>query len=126
MKVRLLTTLLGLFIGAFTYWTVPYSEMSMLDLKFWAIIGVGSIICALVSTVFFHQKPLDTGLFITLGVVLSVLFRIIYDTIFWDPSSHNLAGIELLIALLQSLPPALIGAYAATIFHKNSNGIQNR
>lgn len=124
-KGKLWTIIAGIFIGGLTYWRIPYAEMNMIDLNYWLLIGVGAIIGACLSTIFFHQKPFSAGLFITLGVVLSVLFRIIYDTVFWDASSHSLAGIEVVIACLQSLPPALIGAYAGVIFKKSSSGNQN-
>jgi hypothetical protein len=96
----------------------------MIDLHFWLLIGTGSIIGASLSTIFFQKKPIDSGLLITFGVVLSVIFRIIFDVFYLDASSHSLAGIEIMIAGLQSLPPSLVGAYAAIILKKNPGDVQ--
>lgn len=51
------------------------------------------------------------GLLITFGVVLVLIIRIIYDLIFWDSTSYNLAPFEVIFGGLQSLPMAFFGAY---------------
>ena len=78
-----------------------------------AVVGSGTLIGAFLSRLLLNQNPWRVGLLITLGVILSVIIRIIYDTIFWDSTSHNLAPFEVIFAGFQSFPMAFIGAYLA-------------
>ncbi|MGB5244360.1 MAG: hypothetical protein WBN28_10195 [Lutimonas sp.] len=106
-------TLVGILIGGISYWRIPYAEMNYVEINIWLLVGSGALIGALFSTLFFNQKPSKVGLFIMLGVILSVIIRIIYDTTLWDSTSHNLAPFEIIFAGLQSLPMALVGAFLA-------------
>ena len=117
-KVTIWVTLVGLLIGAISYWRVPYNEMNFLDIKIWVLVGSGGLIGSLFSTLYFNQKPAKTGLLITLGVVLSVIIRIIYEVTFFDSTSHNLAPFEIVFSGIQSLPMAFAGAYLAKLIQK--------
>ena len=117
----ILVVLLGIGIGAISYWRIPYEELNVLELNLWLIVGGGSLIGALCSTLLFKLKPLKIGLLLTLGVVLSVIFRIIYDLTVKDPSSHNLAPLEIIFSVLQSLPFAFAGSYIAGTLQKQRN-----
>jgi len=112
-KAKIWVTLVGMLIGAISYWRIPYAEMNLLEINIWLFVGSGTLIGALFSTLLFNQKPWKVGLLITLGVILSVIIRIIYDVTFWDSTSHNLAPFELIFGGLQSLPMAFVGAYLA-------------
>jgi hypothetical protein len=117
-KVKIWVTLVGILIGAISYWRIPYGEVNLLEIQIWLLVGSGTLIGSLFSTLYFNQKPSKIGLLITLGVVLSVIIRIIYDVTFWDSTSHNLAPFEVIFSVLQSLPMAFIGAYLAKIIQK--------
>lgn len=114
-KVKIWVTLVGILIGAISYWRIPYSEINLLEINIWLFVGSGTLIGSLFSTLFFNQKPWKVGLLITLGVILAVIIRIIYDLTFWDSTSHNLAPFEVIFGGLQSLPMAFVGAYLAKI-----------
>ncbi|MBT8393953.1 MAG: hypothetical protein HKO81_06875 [Flavobacteriaceae bacterium] len=117
-KVIFWVTLIGILIGAISYWRIPYDEMNLSEINLWLFVGAGTLIGSLFSTLLFNLKPWKVGLLITLGVILAVIIRIIYDVTFFDSTSHNLAPFEVIFSGLQSLPTALIGAYLA-------KGVQN-
>jgi len=117
-KVVLSITLVGLLIGAVSYWRIPYDDMNLLEIKMWIFVGSGTLIGSVFSTLFFKQKPWEVALLIILGVLLSVIIRIIYEVTFWDATSHNLAPFEVIISGFQSLPMAFVGAYLAKYIQK--------
>ena len=117
-KAKLLVTLVGVLVGASSYWPIPYEELDYLAIKIWGIVGLGSLIASYFSTVLIKQKSAQTALLITIGVILSVIIRILYDITFWDSTSHNLAPFEILFSGLQSLPMAYVGAYLAKVIQK--------
>ena len=117
-KMKIWVTLIGILIGAISYWRVPYNDVNFLDIQLWVLVGSGTLIGSLFSTLYFNQKPSKIGLLITLGVILSVIIRIIYDITFWDSTSHNLAPFEVVFSVLQSLPMAFVGAYLAKTIQK--------
>ena len=92
--------------------------MTLLEMNIWIFVGSGTLIGSLILTLILNKKPWIIGLLITLGIILSIIIRIIYDTLFWDSTSHNLAPFEVIIGGLQSLPTALLGAYLAKGFKK--------
>lgn len=114
-KSNIWLTLLGLVIGAISYWRIPYNEMNLLEIKLWFIVGSGTLIGSFISTIYSNQKPSKIGLLITLGVILSTVIRIVYDSVFWDTTSHNLAPLEIIFTGFQSLPMAFSGAYLAKL-----------
>ncbi|QCK15584.1 hypothetical protein [Mangrovivirga cuniculi] len=117
-KVNLWLTLAGIIIGAISYWRIPYDELNLSESNLWLIVGTGTLIGSVFSTLLFDQKPWKIALLVTLGVILSIILRIIYDVTFWDPSSHNFAPFEVIFCIFQSLPTALIGAYLAMAIKK--------
>jgi hypothetical protein len=46
------------------------------------------------------------------------VLHIIYDTILWDPTSHNLAPFEIIFAGIATLPTAFTGAYLGVFIKK--------
>lgn len=112
-KANIWITLVGILVGAISYWRIPYSEMNFLEINLWLFVGSGALIGALFSTLSFRQKPWKVGLFIMLGVILSLIIRIIFDITFWDSTSHNLAPFEVIFGGFQSFPMAFVGAYVA-------------
>ena len=54
-KVEYWVTLVGVLIGAITYWRTPYDEMNLLETQIWLIVGSGALIGSLFSTIYFNQ-----------------------------------------------------------------------
>ena len=119
-KVNIWIILVGILIGAISYWRIPYDEVNLLGIQIWLFVGSGTLIGSLLSMLYFKKKPWQVGLLITLGVIIAVIIRIIYDILFWDSTSHNLAPFEVIFSGLQSLPMAFVGAYLAKIIQKNN------
>lgn len=109
--LKLSPLLIGLVIGAITYWFQPYNQTELAGMSLWLILGALAFMAALIYSFLNEPKALRLAFFLSLGVLLGNLIRIIYDIQFWDPSSHNLAPFELILAFVCSFPSALIGAY---------------
>lgn len=110
--------LIGLVIGALSYWRLPYSEFHLNELSMWLLVGSASFIGGFVSRLVFKQGPIIVGLFVMLGVLASIVLRIGYEVSLSDTSSHNMAPFEIIISALQSFPMALVGAYIAVLIKK--------
>ena len=96
-KITILIIIVGLIIGGISYWFQPYNEMTIFGSNIYLIWSIGAFLGALFLMIIFKKMPVQISLFLTLGVVIAVLLRIIYDTTFWDSTSHNLAGIEIIL-----------------------------
>ncbi|HET8865763.1 MAG TPA: hypothetical protein VFM80_08685 [Gracilimonas sp.] len=115
-KVRIGITLVGLIIGGIAYWFQPYNQMTVLGLHIWLIMGVGAFLSSIVLILYLKEKPLKIAQFVSFGVVLAVLARIIFDITFWDSTSHNLAPFEIIIAGIVTFPSAIAGGYLGLLF----------
>lgn len=109
-------TLIGLIIGAFCYWRIPYKDLDYLDINLFFLVGITTLVGFLISKFVFDQKPVKIGINIMLGVVLSVVIRILYDSILWDSTSHNLAPFELLFSVLHTLPGIIFGLILGKLY----------
>lgn len=120
-KALLWGVLAGVLVGAIGYWFQPYNQPTILGLHIWVVMGVGAFLAAALLLFFLEEKPgnkagliaLGIAFFVALGVVAAVLARIIYDTLFRDSTSHNLAPFELLICFVVTIPGAFAGALLA-------------
>lgn len=108
--------LIGVIIGAISYWFNSYNDLYFLGIHIWILMGVGAFLGAILSRLLFLTKTSKSALFLTLGILISVLLRIIYDITFWDPTSHNLAPFEIIIAALITLPASFLGSFLAKAF----------
>ncbi len=118
-KVKLGNIGVGLIIGGIAYWFQPYNQMTVLGLNIWLIMSIGSFIASAFIMLYLKEKPLKIALFVSLGVALAILARIIYDTIFWDSTSHNLAPFEIIIGGIVTIPSAIAGVYVGLLAKKN-------
>lgn len=103
--------LIGLVVGAISYWFQPYNQTEIAGISIWLIMGAGSFIGALVYSFLLESKAHKIALPLTIGVLIAILSRILYDTILWDPTSHNLAPFEFIFAIIACFPSALVGAF---------------
>lgn len=109
-------TLVGLIIGEMSFWVETYfqSDIPVIFL-IWSIVAFfGSLFLKL----FVNEKPPKIALLVSLGIVLSVLLRIIYDITFVDSTSHNLAPLEIIICGFITIPSAFMGVYLGLLIKK--------
>ncbi|MCA0132139.1 hypothetical protein [Winogradskyella alexanderae] len=117
-KLKYWIILVGLVIGALAYWNVPYKELQLNNLNMWLFVGSGTFIGGFVLKLVSKKAPINVALFLMLGVITSIVLRIVYDVSLWDSTSHNVAPFEIVLAGLQSFPFALLGAYIAVLIKK--------
>jgi uncharacterized membrane protein YccC len=111
-------TLVGIIIGGLAYWFQAYGQMTVLGIHMWLIMSIGAFLGSLLLMLFRNDKPPIIALLVILGVVLAVIARIIYDTIFWDATSHNLAPFEIILCGSITTPSAFAGAYLGLLIKK--------
>ena len=117
-KARIVATLVGLIIGGIAYWFQPYNQSTVMGISMYLIMTAGAFFAALLLKLFVNEKSPKIALLVSLGVVIAVLARIIYDTTFWDSTSHNLAPIEIIICGIITIPCAFAGAYLGLLLIK--------
>ena len=117
-KVKIWIIIVGLIIGGISYWFQPYNQTTVLGIHIYLILSVGAFLGALFLMIFINKKPSQISLFLTLGMTLAILARIIYDTIFWDSTSHSLAPFEIIIGALIIMPCAFAGSFLALLIKK--------
>jgi hypothetical protein len=117
-KEGILSTLIGLLIGGLAYWFQPYNQTSVFGVNMWLILSLGVFIASLFLIFALKVKPINIALPLSLGVIIAVLARIIYDTTFWDATSHNLAPFEILFATLIAFPSSFIGVFLGHFIKK--------
>ena len=115
---KIIILFFGFIVGAISNWPYPYTQLNLLDLKTWIMVGVGAFIVSLLSTLLFRKSPIVTAFFSSLGVLVAVLFRVIFDLIFVDYSTHNLVFFEIIVTAVQSFVPALIAASIGKTFKR--------
>jgi hypothetical protein len=101
---------IGFLIGTIGYWIADFTDERALFKTVSTILGPGTFIGAIISTIYRKNKPILNALMISLGVLLGMLSRIFWDII-QDPKSHNFFPIELLIGLAIVLPVAFLGSF---------------
>lgn len=117
-KIRIGITLVGLVIGGIAYW---YGEIGIPgSVLTWSL---GTFLGSLLLMFFVNEKPPKIALLVSLGVALAVLLRIIYDTIFVDSTSHNLAPFEIIICGIITIPSAFVGVYLGLLIKKFRNNL---
>lgn len=98
-------------------WSIPYGEMDMIGRPFLLKWSVAGLVIGGVGTFVAKRRPMQTSVLVAVGFILSVIIRIVFDTIA-DPSSHNLLPFEIVIATIAVLPPAALGAWLATLLQR--------
>ncbi|WP_167618358.1 hypothetical protein [Maribellus sediminis] len=117
-KIFIGTTLVGLIIGGIAYWFQPYNRSTVLGINMYLIMSLGAFFASFLLRVFGNEKPPKIALLVSLGIALAVIARIIYDTTFFDSTSHNLAPFEIIICGIITIPSAFAGTYLGLLFKK--------
>jgi hypothetical protein len=118
IKIRFGITLVGLIVGGIAYWFQPYNQDTVMGINMWLIMTIGATISSFLLKLFVDEKPPKIALLVSLGIALAVLARIIYDTTFWDSTSHNMAPFEIIICGIITIPAAFAGAYLGLLIKK--------
>ena len=88
------------------YWTMPIADIDIASPGGWfGAAFIAGIVCGLFSARHFAL----TGLLVTVGFALAVVIRVIYDSTFVDPASHNLFPIEVMFWTIMAAVPAFVG-----------------
>lgn len=114
-------TLVGLIIGVIAYWVEPYVQTDIPGSFF--IWSFGAFFGSLLLMLFVNEKPTKIALLVSLGITLAVIAKIIYDTIFVDSTSHNLAPFEIIICGIITIPSAFVGVYLGFLIKKFRNNL---
>jgi hypothetical protein len=101
---------LGIFVGALGYWTADFSIDGEFSRVIYSILGPGAFICSVISVFVRQKSPGFIALMISLGVMLGMLSKILYDII-RDSSSHDMLPFELLLGLVIVFPAAFLGSF---------------
>lgn len=115
-----LVLVLGITVGAISYWFNTYNEMNLFGVHIYYIMIAGSFLASYLSVYLIIRKPVDVSLIVTLGVLISVLCRIFFD-INNDPTSHNLFPFEVIAALVITIPSTFAGSYISKFINKRSH-----
>ena len=90
--------------------------------KMW--LGV-SFLAGIAGGIIYRKNFLFPGLITTVGFIIAVVLRIVYDLIFVDPTSHNLFPIELVMWSIMAFIPALAGAFLSSMILRLINKVQS-
>jgi uncharacterized membrane protein YeaQ/YmgE (transglycosylase-associated protein family) len=112
IRIRIGITLVGLLIGAITDWFYPHGGLPDFVLP-WSI---GAFFASFLLKLFVDEKPPIIALLVSLGVALAVLARLIYDTTFVDPTSHQFGPFEIIICGIITIPCAFAGVYLGLLY----------
>ena len=109
-KKNIVIAAIGFLVGIIGYWTIDFSDDRALFNTVFRIMGPGAFLGAIISSFYRKKSPFSNSLMISLGVILGMLSRILWD-IFQDPSSYNRFPFELMISLAIVLPAAFLGVF---------------
>jgi uncharacterized membrane protein YeaQ/YmgE (transglycosylase-associated protein family) len=117
-KIGIVTILVGIIIGGLAYWFQPYNRGTVFGINIRVIMSIGAFLGTLLLIIFLNEKPPKIALFVSLGVIIGVFARIIYDVTFWDSTSHNLFPFEIIISGIVTVPCAFTGVYLGLLIKK--------
>lgn len=109
---------LAFLLSTVSYLSIPYSEINMLEKGFILRWAISAVFIGFIGMVFKKKQPFNVSKLVTIGFIITVLVRLVYETII-DKTSHNLWPFEMLITMAITFPSALIGAGLTYAFLKN-------
>jgi RsiW-degrading membrane proteinase PrsW (M82 family) len=125
MNTSTATILAGIVIGSLAYHlNVDNESIFGFDsaLVSWSAMSIGAFLGAFLIRISTKEKPTKIALLVVAGILLAVILRMIYDTTFTE-RSHSLAGIEIFIYSVLTLPTAFAGAFLGHLMkrtHENN------
>ena len=99
---------IGFIIGMITFWFVEYNVRILLGVPLKYYLIVGSAVSVFGFTYFLNKEILKASFFITHGVLVAQLTRILYD-LSKDSHTHNLLPFELFDTLIVCFLSGLVG-----------------
>lgn len=106
----------GFIIGVITFWFVEYNVRILFGIPLKYYLMVGSAASVFVFTYFLNKEILKATFFVTHGIILGQLARILFD-LAKDSHTHNLLAIELFDTLIVCFLSGLVGG-GITLFLK--------
>lgn len=106
----------GFLTGAAGYWFYPLENLSILESNMPWIWSAGAFLSGFLLSNPSRRLYIYPSFPICLGVLSAVILRMIFDLLYEDPTSHTLAGIEILLCMLIVLPASLLGSYLRWAF----------
>ena len=113
--LKLWIIFVGLIVGGISYWLNPYNELSLMGVHIYLILCIGSLLASFFIQLLSSSNPVKIIFLLSLGTIIAIVIRIVYDTTFWDSTSHNLAPFEILITAFIIFPSAFAGVYLARL-----------
>lgn len=102
-KRSLILIISGLISSAIVYWPLAYGEhFELLGIGHWTWTGILAGTVCLISGFIIRSNPLKYTHWIILGVVVTVMLRVVFDTLFIDKTHHNLWPFEVISAMVFS------------------------
>lgn len=101
---------IGFIIGAITFWFVEYNARTLLGipLKYYLIVGSATTVFGF--KYFLNKEILKVTFFVTQGILIGQLARILFD-ISKDSQTHNLLAVELFDTLIVCFLSGLVGGF---------------
>jgi hypothetical protein len=114
-QYRILNILMGLVVLAPFHWVIAYEQIDMISLTYFLYSILTAGIVGGLGVFFFKRRIIGSAGWTTLGFVIAIMIKVIWDVI-QDPTSHNLFPFEILIISVYSFPASLLGARIAGYF----------
>lgn len=105
----------GFLVGIISSWLTPFNVHMVMGINKWAFMFILTLTGAFISKFLLPLTPAKTALKLGLGVLAAYFLRVLYDTTFVDPTSHNLLPFEIIMVSFISFPAAFAGVYLAQI-----------
>lgn len=123
MKINITAIIAGLIIGSISYnlnadnetiWGIPSYLAS------WISISACTFTGAFLITIFTTDKTSRVALLLFVGIILSIIGRMVFDIAFTS-TEHHLAPLELIVYSMLSLTTAFSGAFLGEFIRRKKN-----
>ena len=114
-KLQILTA--STILCGVAYWPLPYNSHKWEWLQFggWAL---GTMAVAAVTKIKTELTIREATFLAGFGPAIANLIRILFETTFVDPTSHNLFPFEIVIAMFVGIPSAALGSGVGHLVQK--------
>lgn len=108
----------GLLVGVISNWFSSYNDPNVFEVNQNVLMAVTTVIGSIIMTTRLRKHNYRVGVWVALGVLCAVILRIIFDILSVDRTSHSLMTVEIIIAMLVSIPSAFLGSFLVKVFKK--------
>ena len=114
-KLRILAA--SALLGGLILWPLPYNSHKW-ELFLYGGWALGVAFVAAVSMLATSLSVRDVTFTACFGPAIANFLRVLYDTTFIDPTSHNLFPFEIALAVILGIPSAAIGSWIGSLLRK--------